>query len=104
MDSPLENSEVRKQLQQLGDFISKVLSGDVKLSSNSWTTRAGEKRNSVYLSADFTGKGEEQSYSLLVRLQDICTFYWLGATNRFDLRNQSEPRLESESGQDSNAG
>ena len=104
MDSPLENPEVRKQLQQLGDFISQVLSGDVKLQSNSWTSRAGEKRNSVYLSADITGQGEKQSISLLVRLQDVVTLYWADYAVAVAAGSQPEPSLESESRQDANAG
>src|SRR3990167_2932104 len=104
MDSALENSEVRKQLQQLGDFISQVLSGDVKLQSNSWTSRAGEKRNSIYLAADITGQGEKQSISLLVRLQDVVTLYWLGAPTGYRAGSQPEPSLESESRPHTDAG
>src|SRR3990167_3323866 len=104
MDSALENPEVRKQLQQLGDFISQVLSGDVKLKSDSWTTRAGEKRSAVHISADITRQGTGQSFSLLVRQQAVCTFYWHRHATAYDVGSEPVPSLESESRQDANSG
>ena len=104
MDSALENSEVRKQLQQLGDFISKVLSEQVKLQSSNWVVDQSTFRSPVYVSADAARPNKKQSYSLLVRAGNVCFLYWNDDAISLSAGNLPESSLEPEGGQVADVG